>query len=70
MKPMLKASGTKRLKLKYDKLLSIFGFNYNLRRYSVVSLHLPLTPGTYHLIDDAAVVGRCRSTPVFAHDTE
>ena len=40
MKPMLKAPGTKRLKLKYDQLLSIllqfcfnFAFSFNLRRY-------------------------------------
>ena len=39
MKPMLKVPGTKRLKLKYVKLLSIlvkfrlhFAFNFNLRR--------------------------------------
>jgi len=29
----LKAPGTKRLQLKYDKLLTIFAFNFNLRRY-------------------------------------
>ena len=33
IKPTLKAPGTKRLKLKYDKLLSSFAFNFNLRRY-------------------------------------
>jgi len=32
--PTLKAPGTKRLKLKYHKLLSSFAFNCNLRRYS------------------------------------
>jgi hypothetical protein len=30
MKPMLKASGTVRLKLMYDQLLSTFAFNSNL----------------------------------------
>jgi hypothetical protein len=30
--PKLKAPGTKRLKLKYDRLLSSFAFNFNLRR--------------------------------------
>jgi serine/threonine protein kinase len=35
MKPMLKAPGTKRLKLEYNKLLSSFAFNFNLRRYNV-----------------------------------
>ena len=33
-KPMLKAPKTKRLKLTYDKLLSSFAFNFNLRRYT------------------------------------
>jgi len=33
MKPTLKAPGTKRLKLKCDKLLSNFVFNFNLRRH-------------------------------------
>ena len=34
----MKALGTKRLKLKCDKLLSTFAFNINLRRHNVVSL--------------------------------
>ena len=34
MKPMLKAPGTKRLYLKYDKLVSTFAFKFNLRRYT------------------------------------
>ena len=34
MKPTLKAPGTKRLKLKYDNLLSSFAFKFNLRRYT------------------------------------
>jgi hypothetical protein len=33
IKPTLKAPGTKRLKLKYDKPLSSFPVNINLRRY-------------------------------------
>jgi hypothetical protein len=33
-KPMLKAPDTKRSKLKYDKLLSSFAVNFNLRRYT------------------------------------
>jgi len=32
--PMLKAPGTKRLKLNYDEPLSNFAFEFNLRRYS------------------------------------
>jgi len=38
IKPAMKAPGTKRLKLKYDKRLSIcfnFGYNFNLRRYNM-----------------------------------
>jgi len=31
---VLKAPGTKRLKLKYDELLSSFAFNFNSRRYN------------------------------------
>ena len=34
MKSKLKAPGTKRLKLRYDHLVSIFAFNSNLRRYN------------------------------------
>ena len=37
MKPVLKAPGTKRLKLKYNKLLSSLAFKFNLRRYSTAS---------------------------------
>jgi len=33
MKPVLKAPGTKRLKLKYDEPLSNFAFKCNLHRY-------------------------------------
>jgi hypothetical protein len=33
MKPKLKAPGTKRLKLKYDNLLSSIAFKFNLRHY-------------------------------------
>jgi len=36
IKPTLKASGTKRLKLKHCKLLSSFAFKFNLRRCSSV----------------------------------
>ena len=34
MQPMLKPPEIKRLKLEYDKLLSTFAFDVNLRRYS------------------------------------
>jgi hypothetical protein len=33
IKPPLKAPGLQRFKVKYDKLLSSFGFKFNLRRY-------------------------------------
>jgi len=35
MKPTLKAPGTKRLKLRYDQLLSSVAFEFNLRRYNM-----------------------------------
>ena len=42
IKPTLKAPGSKRLKLKYDELLSSFAFNFNLRRYtSCLPFHPP-----------------------------
>jgi hypothetical protein len=53
MKPVLKPPGIKRLKLEYDKLVSDFAFNFNLRRYIMDAL------------DDAiqsVKVGRCRLT--------
>jgi len=34
MKSKLKPPGTKRLKLKYDNVISSFAFNFNLRRYN------------------------------------
>ena len=40
IKPTLKAPGTKRLKLKYDGLLSSFAFKFNLRRYNEVLVEL------------------------------
>ena len=36
IEPTLKAPGTGRLTLKYDKLLSSFAFNFNLRRFIAV----------------------------------
>ena len=44
IKPMLQAPGTKRLKLKYDELLSNVAFKFKLRRYTLVSP--PPPPGT------------------------
>jgi len=39
IKPTLKAPGTKRLKPEYDELLSMFGYNFNLRSYTLVILN-------------------------------
>jgi len=50
MKPMLKAPGAKRLKLRYDELLSSFAFIFNLRRYTMAMM--------MDLADEVA--GRCR----------
>jgi len=53
----LKAPGTKRLKLKYDEVLSSVAFNLNLRRYSMVC------QGYYtaaHMPDPELEVRRCR----------
>ena len=56
VKPVLKAPRTKRLKLKWDKLLSNVAFNFNLRCYSaepgvdllsVASLRDMLKAGSY-----------------------
>jgi len=40
IKPTLKASGTRRLKLICDDPLSKIGFKFNLRRYTVEALHV------------------------------
>ena len=53
MKPMLKAPGTKRLKLKCDVLLSISAFIFNLRRYLMVDDHVP------NVRCELAKVGQC-----------
>ena len=44
IKPTLKAPGTKLLKLKCDKPLSNFAFEFNLRRYIMVTRGLKPTP--------------------------
>jgi hypothetical protein len=43
MKPKLNPPGSKRLKLKYDKLLSGFAFEFYLRRYTA-GYPTPATP--------------------------
>jgi len=58
IKPALKESGSKRLKLNYDYLLLSFALNFILRRYMMVVMM-----GTA-IINSVAfpVVGRCRLT--------
>jgi len=55
MKPVLKAPGTKRLELKCDELLSSFAFNFNLRRYNVVSASRDRTIITWDLIRERRI---------------
>jgi len=63
IKPTLKAPGTKRLKLKYDELLSNFAFDFNLRRYNEAITSLPdYTVQAWGIPIDATKVGRCRLT--------
>ena len=57
IKPKLKLPGTTRLKLKYDKLLSSFTFNFNLCRYTVEGFE----PYAQRAVL-ARVVRRCRLT--------
>ena len=52
MKPALRAPGTMLLKLRYDKTLSSFAFNFNLRRYTMAG-----KAGDALM---AGLVGRCR----------
>jgi len=40
MKPVLKAPGTMLLKLRYDGPLSNFGFNFDLRRYTMEAMEV------------------------------
>ena len=72
IKPVLKAPRTTRLKLNYGKLLSIFAFKFNLRRYNLV-VHRDVKLETLlldannnmKLIDfglSAILVGRCSLT--------
>ena len=55
----------KRLKLKHDKLLSKFAFNFNLRRYSVVTKtdteYEGGTKGHIYVVIVGTKVGCCRS---------
>jgi len=59
IKPTLKAPGTKRLKVKYDKPLSKFAFKFNLRRYTLVDNFSTVSSE----LKGGGSVGRCRLTP-------
>ena len=52
MKSKLKASGTKRLNLKYDNMLSSFAFNFNLRCYTEVVFQMEVLQ---HLVGPSAL---------------
>jgi len=68
MKPMLKAPGTRRLKLNVDKLLSSFAFNVNMRRYiketrGVLLASEKATPSSAEFQVAIAGNGECSMTP-------
>ena len=58
MKPVLKAPGSKRLKLKHDWPLSKFAFNFNSRRYSEAERFTSNLDK--YLISSMSKVRRCR----------
>jgi len=59
MTPMLKPPGIERLKLKCDKLVSRFAFNFKLRRYSEGDYEVTVpTSASY----GRSEVGQCRLT--------
>jgi len=77
IKPTLKPPGTKRLKLKFDVLLSTFAFKINLRRYNLgieevdsvavkrvarLAVSAPLPPGWTESTDDGG-------EPIFKNDS-
>jgi len=62
IKPMLKPTGTKHLKLKRDELLSSFAFKFNLRRYIVEGKALN---DAEMLCDAAAAAGIDREAGVY-----
>jgi len=58
IKPILKAPGTKRFKLRYDGPLSNFAFKFHLRHYIVD--HVAEVSSMKHRM--SRMVGRCRLT--------
>jgi hypothetical protein len=68
MNPTFKAPGTKRLKLKYEKVISILlksCFNLSLRRYIVASewACLEAAPRWVFIEDEGPHVGKCSVDP-------
>ena len=68
-KPKLKPPGTKRLKLEYDKLHSIFAFKFHLRRHKeeeeargVVASAIAVLRNVMEGAERGHVVGQCRLT--------
>jgi hypothetical protein len=69
MKPTLKPTGTKRLKLQYHVLHSTFAFKIKLRRYTLVEsggYEIRESQGNFLLGFGSPTVGLCRLKPVFA----
>jgi hypothetical protein len=59
-----------RLKLKYDKLLSIFAFNFNLRRFIPIVKNVSVAfPAAAFSSDTTIFVGDGNSTEIGAYST-
>ena len=61
IKPTLTAPGIKRLKLKYDEVLSSFAFNFNLRRYNEDLFSMYHEKLDCNRNTDSLEVGRCQA---------
>jgi len=57
IKSKLNAPGTKRLKLKYDIMLSSFAFSFNLRRYTATGAAAAAAAGSWRAAAAAAARG-------------
>jgi hypothetical protein len=60
IQPVLKPLGTKRLKLKYHKLLSNFAFNFNVCRYTGARVRDVLIREESRAAAEISAVRRCR----------
>jgi hypothetical protein len=56
-KTTLKAPGIKRVKLKFDKVLSSFAFKFKLRRFSMVADRVVRSPAAPGVDNDVEVEG-------------